>query len=63
MYSQKTDLDRLDSKILGVLQKEGRLSFAELARRIHLSATPCVERVRRLEPDFDSTWIRGSDFR
>lgn len=49
MESENYDPDRLDAKILGVLQKEGRLSFAELARRIHLSATPCVERVRRLE--------------
>lgn len=49
MNADKNDLDRLDAKILGELQKEGRLSFAELARRIHLSATPCVERVRRLE--------------
>ncbi len=42
-------MDQLDHRILGILQKEGRISFAELARRVHLSPTPCVERVRRLE--------------
>ena len=42
-------MDRLDYRILEILQKDGRLSFAELARRVHLSPTPCVERVRRLE--------------
>jgi len=42
-------MDRLDRKILELLQQEGRLSYAELARRVHLSPTPCMERVRRLE--------------
>jgi Lrp/AsnC family leucine-responsive transcriptional regulator len=44
-------MDRLDLKILTILQQEGRIPFAELARRIHLSPTPCIERVRRLERD------------
>jgi len=42
-------MDRLDRKILELLQQDGRLSHAELARRVHLSPTPCMERVRRLE--------------
>ena len=42
-------MDRLDRRILELLQQEGRLSYAELARRVHLSPTPCMERVRRLE--------------
>jgi Lrp/AsnC family leucine-responsive transcriptional regulator len=42
-------MDRLDQKILEILQDDGRISFAGLARRVHLSPTPCVERVRRLE--------------
>ena len=49
MKTEKYEIDRLDLKILAVLQKDGRLPYAELARRIHLSATPCVERVRRLQ--------------
>ena len=43
------ELDRIDRKILDLLQKEGRLSMTELAQRVGLSATPCTERVRRLE--------------
>ncbi len=43
------ELDRLDRKILDLLQKDARLPMTELAQRIGLSATPCTERVRRLE--------------
>jgi Lrp/AsnC family leucine-responsive transcriptional regulator len=49
-------LDRIDRRILRLLQADGRLPVAELARQVHLSATPCVERVRRLERD---GYIRG----
>jgi Lrp/AsnC family leucine-responsive transcriptional regulator len=49
-------LDVVDRKILQTLQQEGRISNAELARRVHLSPTPCFERVRRLE---ESGYIQG----
>ncbi|OZI23880.1 AsnC family transcriptional regulator [Bordetella genomosp. 9] len=42
-------LDRTDYKILDVLQKDGRIAITELAGKVNLSATPCAERVRRLE--------------
>jgi Lrp/AsnC family transcriptional regulator, leucine-responsive regulatory protein len=42
-------LDRTDRRILRELQHNGRISNVELARRVNLSATPCLERVRRLE--------------
>ena len=42
-------LDRTDKRILRELQQNGRMSNVELARRVNLSATPCLERVRRLE--------------
>lgn len=42
-------LDRIDRKILSVLQQEGRIANVDLATRINLSPTPCLERVRRLE--------------
>ncbi len=42
-------MDKTDIKILRELQENGRLSNVELARRINLSPTPCLERVRRLE--------------
>ncbi|MDO9598166.1 MAG: winged helix-turn-helix transcriptional regulator [Azoarcus sp.] len=45
------DLDRIDRRILDVLQKNGRISMTELAQQVGLSATPCTERVRRLERD------------
>lgn len=41
--------DRIDRKILDELQRHGRTSITELAEKIGLSATPCAERVRRLE--------------
>jgi Lrp/AsnC family transcriptional regulator of ectoine degradation len=42
-------LDDRDIRILAVLSREGRLSKTDLARRVNLSATPCAERLRRLE--------------
>jgi Lrp/AsnC family leucine-responsive transcriptional regulator len=42
-------LDKIDQRILSRLQDDGRLSIAQLARELHISVTPCVERVRRLE--------------
>jgi len=42
-------LDNYDLAILKALQSDGRLSVSELAKRIHLSATPCTSRLRRLE--------------
>lgn len=44
-----TDLDRIDRKILDSLQRNGRISNAELAEQIGLSPSACSERVRRLE--------------
>jgi Lrp/AsnC family transcriptional regulator, leucine-responsive regulatory protein len=41
--------DSLDWQILAELQADARLSFNELARRVHLSAPAVAERVRRLE--------------
>src|SRR6185436_13883744 len=43
------DLDRVDRQILALLQADGRLTVAELARTVNLTLTPCIERVRRLE--------------
>ena len=42
-------LDKTDLLILSLLQGEGRMSNVDLARRVNLSASPCLERVRRLE--------------
>ena len=44
-------IDRIDSKILHELSRDGRLSVTELARRVGLSKTPCQIRLRRLQDD------------
>ena len=44
-------LDRTDRMILGILQREGRITNLELADRIGLSATATSERTRRLIAD------------
>jgi DNA-binding Lrp family transcriptional regulator len=43
------DLDRIDRKILDLLQDEGRITNQELAERAGLSPAPCLRRVRTLE--------------
>ena len=48
---RRRELDKIDRKILRILQAEGRISFTELGERVGLSTTPCTERVRRLERD------------
>lgn len=44
-------LDAFDIRILAELQADARLTNAELAERVGLSAAPCWRRVRRLEQD------------
>ena len=43
--------DRTDLAILAELQREGRLSNADLAERVKLSPSACLRRVQRLERD------------
>lgn len=49
-------LDPIDRKILSELQADGRMTNVELARRVGISAPPCLRRVRGLE---ESGLIRG----
>ena len=51
-----TRLDPLDRKILSELQSDGRMTNVELAKRVGISAPPCLRRVRTLE---ESGYIRG----
>jgi Lrp/AsnC family transcriptional regulator, leucine-responsive regulatory protein len=44
-------LDRTDLALLAALQTEGRITNAELAERVNLSASACLRRVQRLEAD------------
>jgi len=43
------ELDRIDRRILEILQSDGRITNQALAERITLSARACLDRVRRLE--------------
>ncbi|OYV00811.1 MAG: ArsR family transcriptional regulator [Burkholderiales bacterium PBB5] len=44
-------LDKIDLRILRVLQADGRISNLKLAEEVHLSATAVLERVKRLTRD------------
>ena len=52
-------LDKFDWMILSELQRDGRLSNAELAQRVGLSAAPCWRRVRALEQNGYITGYRA----
>ena len=49
-------LDPIDRKILAEFQADGRMTNVELARRVGISAPPCLRRVRTLE---EQGYIRG----
>jgi DNA-binding Lrp family transcriptional regulator len=51
-----THLDAIDWKILTELQGDGRMTNVELARRVGISAPPCLRRVRALE---EAGFIKG----
>jgi len=48
MPSQAAALDATDLKILSALQRDASLTNVELARRVHLSPSPCLARVKAL---------------
>lgn len=54
--SQGKSIDRIDRNILVELQKNARISNIELSKRVGLSPTPCLERVKRLEKE---KYIKG----
>lgn len=49
MTDRPPKLDRIDISILAELQRNGRITNADLADRVGLSASPCLARVKRLE--------------
>ena len=53
---QNKTIDRIDRNILVELQQNARLSNVELSKRVGLSPTPCLERVKRLEKE---NYIKG----
>lgn len=51
MAERMADLDAIDRRIVAELQLDGRMTNVELARRVGISAPPCLRRMRRLEED------------
>ncbi|APX17499.1 proline dehydrogenase transcriptional activator [Phaeobacter inhibens] len=59
MQMDFSGMDRFDQAILTALGEEGRMSIADLARRIGLSKTPTQARLRRLEAEGIITGYRA----
>ncbi len=53
---RKIKLDKIDRQILHYLQEDGRMSNVDLAKKVNISAPPCLRRVKALE---DSGYIKG----
>ena len=49
MTVESPALDRIDRRIIDILQKDGRISWRELADRVHLAPSSVADRVRRME--------------
>lgn len=56
MREKQDRLDRADRRIIDELRLDGRLTVAELSRRVGISKTPCQLRLKRL---IESGFIRG----
>jgi Lrp/AsnC family leucine-responsive transcriptional regulator len=54
--SSEADLDRIDLKMLRALQRDGRISNADLAEEVGVSAATCHRRTQRL---FDAGYLSG----
>ena len=52
-------LDRIDLKILRLLQADGRMGNAEIAKRVNTSAATCHRRIQRLFSEGYVTGVRG----
>ena len=48
-FADPAMLDRMDRKILDILQKDCTLPVAEVGKRVGLSTTPCWRRIQKLE--------------
>jgi Lrp/AsnC family transcriptional regulator, leucine-responsive regulatory protein len=51
-----TDLDRIDRRILKLLQRDGRMANADLAKKVHVSPATCHRRTQRL---LDGGYVRS----
>lgn len=53
-------MDKINRDILTILQENGRISFADLGKKVHLSAPAVTERVKKLEDAGLITGYRAS---
>ncbi|MFC0010308.1 Lrp/AsnC family transcriptional regulator [Devosia nitrariae] len=44
-------MDKIDRKILGLLQRDATMPVAEIGRKVGLSTTPCWRRIQKMEED------------
>ena len=44
-------MDKIDKKILSILQENSSLPLSTIAKRVDLSTTPCFNRIKKLEED------------
>ena len=52
-------MDKIDREILRLLRRDGRMSFLDVARRVHLSPNATAQRVRRLQESGIITGFRA----
>jgi Lrp/AsnC family transcriptional regulator len=50
-YCEERSMDKLDRKILELLQQNGELTAADIADRVGLSKAPCWRRIKKLQED------------
>jgi Lrp/AsnC family transcriptional regulator len=50
-YREECSMDKLDRKILELVQQNGELTAADLADRVGLSKAPCWRRIKKLQED------------
>jgi Lrp/AsnC family leucine-responsive transcriptional regulator len=56
IVTNSVDLDEFDRRILDALSEDGRMTVTDLSKRVGLSKTPCVVRLKRL---IDARYILG----
>ena len=48
-YEEKITINQVDRKILYYLQQDASMTIKEIAKKVHLSPTPCWKRIQRME--------------
>ena len=53
-------LDKIDRKILALLQKDSTTPVAEIGKKVGLSTTPCWRRIQKMEEDLRAALRRST---